>query len=264
MNNLQKALARIVVLLRTMSPHSRMVAAVLLVLIVISGAYLLNVGVSGDRVLLLGDTSIAPNELIAMQTAFAQAKLDDFSVEGEHILVPRAQQSQYLAALADADALPHNFGTGMRKMLESTSPFINRQRQTDMMKVALQDKLSKLVMCMGYVEWADVMYDVQQQTFLQNKREVRAVVTVKPRGKAGLTSEQARKIQNVVGPPLFAAPSEVTIVDVQGQVYSAGTDGGAQGSGHELYASTQHAYEQQYKEKIQTALSFVPGAVVTV
>jgi flagellar biosynthesis/type III secretory pathway M-ring protein FliF/YscJ len=264
MNNLQKALARMVVLLRMMSPQARMVTAVLLVLIVVSGAYLLNVGVSGDRVLLLGDTSLSPNELIAMRAAFAQAKLDDFSVEGDHIFVPRAQQSQYLAALAAADALPHNFGDGMRKMLESTNPFTDRHRRADMMKVALQDKLSKLVMCMGYVEWATVMYDVQQQTFPQNKREVRACVTVKPRGKAGLTPEQARKIQNVVGPPMFAIPSEVTVVDVQGHVYSAGAEGSRQGSVHELYASTQQAYEQQYKEKIQSALSFVPGAVVTV
>jgi flagellar biosynthesis/type III secretory pathway M-ring protein FliF/YscJ len=264
MNNLQKALARFVVLLRTMSPQSRMIAAILLVLIVVSGAYLANVGVSGDRVLLLGETSIAPSELISMRLAFAKAGLNDFTVEGNRILVPRAQQSQYLAAIADADALPHNFGDAMRKMLENSNPFIDRKRREDMLKVAVQDHLSRTIRAMGYVEWATVMYDVQQQTFPQNKREVRVCVTVKPLAKSGLTTEQARKIRNVVGPPLFTSPNDVTLVDVHGSDYSAGTDNGASGSGPELYASTQHAYEQQYKEKIQAALSFVPGAVVTV
>jgi flagellar M-ring protein FliF len=264
MNNLQKALAQIVVLLRSMSLQLRMIAAVLLVLIVVSGSYLANVGVSGDRVLLLGDASIAPNELISMRLAFAKAGLNDFAVEGDRILVPRAQQSQYLAAIADADALPHNFGDAMRKMLENTSPFIDRKRREEMQKVAVQEYLSRTIMAMGYVEWATVMYDVQQQTFPQNKRDVRVCVTVKPLAKSGLTLEQARKIRSVVGPSLSISPNEVTLVPVHGPDYPAGTDNGASGSGHELYATTQHAYEQQYKEKIRAALHFVPDAVVTV
>ncbi|MCC7084612.1 MAG: hypothetical protein IT427_06360 [Pirellulales bacterium] len=264
MNHLQEALSRLAVLVRGLSPQSRMVAGVAVLLIAIGAAYLLNAGVSGDQVFLLGDSSIAPHELIAMQAAFAKANLNDFSIAGERIRVPRAHQSQYLAVLADANALPHNFGDSMRKMLESSSPFVDRKRRDDMMKIAVQDMLSKVIMSMGYVEWATVMYDVQQPSFPNRQREVRACVTVKPRGQESLTPQQARKIQNVVGPPLFLSPSEVTLVDVQGKTYSGGAEASDGDAGHDVYATRQQEYERQYREKIEAALKFVPGALATV
>ncbi len=264
MNSFQKSITHLIALTRTMTLQTRMVVALVLALIVISAAYLLNVGISGDRVYLFGDVSVPPHQIISMQAAFAKAGLNEATIEGERIRVPRGQQSQYLGALADAEALPRNFGDTLRKMLESNSPFSSKKQQEEKMKFAMQEELSQLVSRMNGVEWATVMYDVQPPSFPHNKREVRPCVTVKSRGSTALTPEQVQRIRHVVGPPIGAAPQEVTLVDVQGATYPAGTAENSQTPGYELYASTQHEYERLYKEKIQTALSFVSGAVVTV
>jgi flagellar M-ring protein FliF len=76
--------------------------------------------------------------------------------------------------------------------------------------------------------------------------------------------EQAQRIRNVVGPPLGASARDVTLVDLQGATYPAGTEESSQVPSYELYASTQHEFERLYKDKIQSALGFVPGAMVTV
>ena len=45
-----------------------------------------------------------------MEAAFGKAGLNGFTIEGGRVKVPHAQRAAYLAALADAKALPPNFG----------------------------------------------------------------------------------------------------------------------------------------------------------
>ena len=55
------------------------------------------------------------SDLPAMEAAFDKAKLNTLRIDGTRIRVPRGQQAAYMAALADAKALPHNFGTPSRR-----------------------------------------------------------------------------------------------------------------------------------------------------
>jgi flagellar M-ring protein FliF len=263
MTNLPKTLARLIVFARSMTPQSRMVVGLLLLLIAIGGVYMLSASVSDDRVQLLGDAPIAPNQIISMQVALAQAGLNEATVEDGFILIPREQKSQYLAALADAGTLPHNFGDTLRKMLESNSLLINKKRQEDLLKFGMQKELSELVSRLKGIEWATVMYEVQPASFHNQKREVRVCVTVKPRGDGPLPAERKQQIRSIVGPPLLALPEDITVVDTQAAAYPAETAEDVNSPEQELHAATQRIYERQYKEKIDAALHFVPGAIVT-
>ena len=43
--------------------------------------------------------------------AFSKAHLEGYVIEGSKIRVPHGQQAAYMGALADAKALPANFGS---------------------------------------------------------------------------------------------------------------------------------------------------------
>ena len=47
----------------------------------------------------------------AMESAFGKAHLEGYVIEGSKIRVPRGQKAAYMGALADAKALPKNFGS---------------------------------------------------------------------------------------------------------------------------------------------------------
>jgi flagellar biosynthesis/type III secretory pathway M-ring protein FliF/YscJ len=178
--------------------------------------------------------------------------------------VPHGKQAVYMGALANAGALPNNFGDSLRKMLDkSSSPWIGKHQQEEMSKIALQDELTKIINSMPGIESASVLYNVQIEQGLNTKKLVTASVNVKPAGNQLLGMRQVEMIRQVVGPPIGIDPQCVAIVDFNGATYPAATAGGID-SGSERYAKTKIEYEQKYTEKIRDALSFVPGAVVTV
>ena len=110
MDFLNKALAQLSDLFRSMTPGGRITAGLLLVVAVVSVGYLFQHQVSGGDDYLFGGDSIATPTLQKMEAAFGKAGLNGFTIEGGRVKVPHSQRAAYLAALADAKALPPNFG----------------------------------------------------------------------------------------------------------------------------------------------------------
>src|SRR4051812_35619611 len=152
MNFINKGLAQLSDLFRSMTPGARITAGMLLVVIVVSVAYLFNHQLSGSDVDLFRGEPIALSELPAMQAAFNAKSLTDYEIQGTTIRVPRARQAAYMGALADAGALPHNFGNTFTKMLDNSNFLVPRRKQEEMMKFALQDELSKIISKMSGIE----------------------------------------------------------------------------------------------------------------
>ncbi len=198
MNFINKALAQVSDLFRSMTPGARITAGMLLVVIVVSVAYLFNHQFSGNDAYLFGGEPIAPSELPAMQAAFNAKGLTDYEIQGTQVKVPRAKQAAFMGALADAGALPHNFGKTFKWMIESSSPFVSRKKQEEMAKFALQDELSKIISKMSGIETAMVLYDEQSQTGLNPKKLVTASVSVKPSTNQPLSATQVQMIRNLV------------------------------------------------------------------
>ena len=109
MDFLNRAYAQIADLFRSMTPGARLTAGLLLVVVVVSVGYLFNSQVSSPSCDLMNGVPVSPNEVNNMVAAFGKAKLTGFKVDGSRILVPRGQESAYMAALADNNALPVDF-----------------------------------------------------------------------------------------------------------------------------------------------------------
>ena len=109
MDFVNQAYAQLSELMRSMSVGTRVATGLLLVLVVVSVAYLLQYQVTGGDELLLGGRSFDVSELTQMEAAFAKANLGKWQTVGNQIRVPRGQKELYMAALADAND-EHFFG----------------------------------------------------------------------------------------------------------------------------------------------------------
>src|SRR3954463_16583480 len=82
MDFLNKALAQLSELFRSMTPGARITAGLLLAVVVISLGYLFQHGASGPDTYLFGGEPISSGKLDRVEAAIAKAGLSDFQREG--------------------------------------------------------------------------------------------------------------------------------------------------------------------------------------
>src|SRR5436190_2231104 len=209
-----------------MTPAARITAGMLLVVIVVSVTYLFNHQFSGGDAYLFGGEAVSASEIPAMQAAFGKVGLNDAEFDGNRIRVPRGKQAAYMAALAEAGALPRNFGDAMKHMIDSSNFMVSKAKQQEMTKLALQVELKNIIRKMHGIEEAAVFYDVQSQGGLYNQKSISASVQVKPQGNQSLSGEQVKMIRYTVSGALAGlAPESVSVIDLNGRTFPGGAPG---------------------------------------
>jgi flagellar M-ring protein FliF len=264
MDFLNKGYTQLVDLFKSMTPGARITAGLLLIVIVISLAYLVNRSTNGQESFLMGGEPFAASQLPAMEAAFAKANLHGARVEGNRIRVPLGMESQYMGALSDAGALPATFGTYLGKAVQ-TSPWWTKDQREMAKKIAIQNELSLIISHMQGIESAAVMYDSQESVAFGEKKMTTASVNVKPQGSSQLPENQVRMIRASVSSAIAGLkPESVTIIDLNGRTYAGGgSEGGMLGGADDPYRARKSMYEKDWAEKITNALSYIPGVLVT-
>ena len=153
MDFLNKAFAQLSELFRSMTPAARLTVGLLLVVVIVSLGYLFRSEVtSGADAYLMNGESISPSLLPAMEAAFDKAHLENYEIQGTKIRVPHGQQAAYIGALAEAKALPPNFGSFFREALEQGGPFDTKQQRDERNRYAIQKNLSLWISKMTNIE----------------------------------------------------------------------------------------------------------------
>lgn len=265
MDFLNKAYGQMAELFGSMTPAARITTGLLLVLILVSAGYLFNHQISGGNAYLLDGHTFSSEELTAMQAAFGKAGLSNFEVEGNRIRVQRGQKAKYLGALADAEAMPAEFGSYLANAVNKPGPFTSRQQQEMMMKVALEQQLSKIIKEMKGIEKAAVIYAIDKKGGLRPELNTTASVSVKPLGTAPLAPGQIPAIRYLVARAIPGlSPERVTIIDTNlGRAYNANGSDGAPDVLDDPYVSHRKHYQEEFESKVRQALAFVPGVIVT-
>lgn len=265
MDFLNKAWSQLNELFRSMTPGARITAALLLAVVVVSLGYLFKYQASGPNVDLLGGQSFSPQETDAMLAAFAKKNLNGYAIEGSRIRVPRSQSHQYIAALADANALPSHPWSATNEAEKASSPFESREQREHRNKVAKQKELSLIVSMMNGIESAMVLYDTEVKSGLNKEKLTKATVSVKPRGSESLKEEQVQAIRRLVAGSVADLPPErVTVADLNGSKTYYGNPDGQTSAMDDPYGTRKRWYEQQWNAKILEALSYIPGVNVQV
>ncbi len=228
MDFLNTAYSQLSDLFRSMTLGARITAGLLLTVVVVSLAWLFQHQVTGGDTYLFGGQSFSTGELNAMEAAFSQAGLGGYELEGSRIRIPRNQQAVYVAALADAKALPANWNQYLSRAMDSSNPFLTSAKEReDRLRIAIQQDLSLVLTKMKDVANATVHYDSQKKAGFRPDRTATASVIIEMVGSRTLDEERVHMIRGMVA-GCFAdlKPEKVTVSDLNGRVYSIADDNG--------------------------------------
>src|SRR6185436_15481131 len=133
-----------------------------------------------------------------MEGAFGKAKLSGYVIVGNKVRVPRLQRHTYLAALADGNALPQNFGTASEKMFASDSPFDTRDIRDRKARFANEQEVAHVVRKMKGIQEAKVIIQDLPAPAFGAAKDRRATVVVKGIGNGLLERSQLTSIRMTV------------------------------------------------------------------
>lgn len=266
MDFLNKAFAQLTDLFRSMTMGARITTALLLIVVVVSLAYLFRYHASGPSVYLMNGESFSADQSRIMEAAFAKANLSGWEYEGGRIRVPRSQQAAYMAALAENDALPEVPGGALDKALNSLgNPFMDGQHRQQVIKAALQKDLSRIIRNMKGIQNAWVTYDTDKKYGLNSEKTATAAVSVIPQGSEPLSPEQAASIRRLVSHSISGLqPEKVVVADLKNNRNYSG-DGDKIGDATDnTFLSLKRGYEKDWQNKILKSLGNIDGALVSV
>jgi flagellar M-ring protein FliF len=265
MDFLNKAIAQITDLFRSMTPGARITAGLLLAVLVVSLGYLFNHQSSSPDAFLMDGESLPPSELNAIAGAFSKAKLGDYEIDASHrIRVPAGDKAKYMAALVDGNAVPRGFGDHMIAAIKEAGPFSSRKQQLELIQVAKEKELGRILSCLQGVESAEVMYDEHSEQGLSNERVIKtASVFIKPQGNDEIAEDRIPAIRNFIAGAIGCKPTDITVTDQNSGRSFAGASAGGEGLDGG-YRATKRRYETDWEGQIRKALGFIPHVAVTV
>ncbi len=261
MDFLNKVYAQLKDLLQSMTPAARMTTGLLLAVVVISLVYLFRTGVPGGDEYLLGARAFSIEELQDMEAAFAKAGLKNYQLEGNRIRVSRGQRQAYMAAMAEAEALPANSFDYIEKALSKPSPFVSKDMQQARLKTANERELALILGKFSGLERGTVQYDIAETLTFPRTKIATATVAVSPKAGYELDASRIDSIRDMVAAAIAELkPEDVSVTDLSsGKTHSGSSmKGGRDG----LYVEAKRTHEGNWTEKIRNALSFIPGIVV--
>ena len=265
MDFLNQATAQVRDLLLSMTPAARITAVLLSGVIAVSLGYLVKQQSASPDDYLFNGEFLPGSDVDAAEAAIAQAGLKGYERVGNRIRVPRGSKSEYLAAVADAGALPPNFDTLMDKALDQ-SPFTDSSTRKQRYKSAREQQLSRIVRAMHGIEDAQVIYDILKPQGLSRAAVATATVSVQPSPGETLDPIRAKRIKQLVaGAIAQLSPSNVTVTNLgNGSMYGADGGGISADSFDDPYFQKKINYERLMKANIQDLLANIPGATVQV
>ena len=266
MDLLNKTVTQMSAVFKSLTPAARMMVVLLAVMIVASFGYLVNQKVSPADSYLMGGEMFSSAQLREMQAAFGQAGLEA-RVEGARVLVPSGQESKYMAALAEAHALPVDFGGYLDKAVNPSGFMpVFRSQQDATLRVAKQQELQNIIRNMRGIEKAAVQIDqTRSNDFPREKNIVTAGVMVKSKGNEPLDDDTARTIRQMVASSVAGLkPEAITVVDLNSHRSLAGT-GGDSSAGNSANDDFDYKRRQetQWQQKISHVLEYIPGVLVS-
>ncbi len=254
-------------LYQSMTPGSRWITGLLLIVIAVSVGYLANYTYQGGAgSYLFGGHEFSERDLQYMEAAFAKAGLKRWKRVGSRLRIPRGQEHAYVAALADGNALPRDFNSIFDEMMSKSNPFESPKSRELRARLLKQKYLSLVLSNLPGVEDATVQFDEITTGGFSRRKEKTAMVAVRGKGSKRLGMEMVESVRYTVASAVAGlAPEYVTVTDlVVGRAYPGMKQKGLDRDQGNQYAQQKERFESYWQDKITSALSMYPGIVVGV
>jgi len=225
-----------------------------------------------EEVELLPGTVLPSSEMAIIEAAFDRAQLVDHRTEDGRVWVPRPRQSAYMRALVDAEALPREFGSSLKRALEKNSPWQSRAVQEEMLRVAVQEELAHVICSMPGIERAAVFTDVAARSGfdggLSGGAMKTASVNVRTQPDVELEPARVQAIRVLVAASIAGLkPEDVAVTDLRSGRVHAGplvTEAEHDDLSVDPELARRVAHERHLAAKVRQGMAFVKGAIVDV
>jgi len=263
MDFLNKAYQSLVDLMRSLTPAARVSSVLMLLAIISSLFYLFQYQLNGGMVFVFGGQEFSQSEIGQMETAFAKAGLNNYTLAGNRIKIPLSSRDQYTKALADNDAVP---GSILRRedAAVSSNPFMGSAAQKQMVKSQKTNKIREMILFHPMISNATVEYDERLEGAPFKEWRLTCAVVVSPKGSYHLTQDDIMAIQRTVRASLAGIKDgDITIFDSNAGMSYTG-DMLTLGAEESLMIREKKRYEDGYRRKIQEQLVAYHGVTVGV
>ena len=266
MDFLNKAYGQVSDLFKSMTPGSRITAGMLLIVICVSLFYLFAFQINSASEYLYGGREFSQAELANMQSAFADANLNQFEVVGNRMRVPGRKMVSYLQALSQNNVTLEDFDSPIDEAIASANSFIDsKQLQDYRFTQAAQKKLGHWIRGLSGINNATVHFQEVKKPGFPPQVERTATIAVEAVGSRPLNRELVRTIRTTASGFFGIRPEDVTVTDLNGNKAWGGTpESRDEGWAEMVYADTKRYLEDYWQRKIYDCLSVYPGVVVGV
>ncbi|MDZ4851621.1 MAG: flagellar M-ring protein FliF C-terminal domain-containing protein [Pirellulaceae bacterium] len=235
-------------LVLSLTPASRMIAAIMLLAIVVGAGFLVRDVQQTNMELLFGGHVYKESELQLAETAMSNAGLKKYERIGMRIQVPKSERDLYIKALADGGATPQQFGGATGKALSGgnilESMYMSKTRILD----ARQKDVANVLERLPFVDKVYVTYDEKREGF-SNQSQSTASVFVLPRNARPLEEQQKRSIINQVRATFAGLRHEnISVMDMSSGLSMIGKNDPISVE-QERYFQQKLLAEQQLKDK---------------
>lgn len=266
MDFLNRSAAQVRDLFLSMTPGARLTSGLLLAVVLTSLVFLFRQGTAGPDAFLFGGEYLTSSQLQRIEAAIAG--LDGYAIESNRIRVPRGQEAKFMAAIAEAEAMPADFHRLLEKAISAGGVFGSKEDKRQQIKAAREHQLSMWISAMQGVEEAFVIYHESEERVARSpsmkQRFVTASVNVRTASDDVLGARRVKAIRRLVANAIGSKPENVTVANIDGgQVFGGAGDDAIDATEHPYYQQ-QFLVESHVRKQIRGALSNIPGLLVEV
>jgi flagellar M-ring protein FliF len=224
---------------------------------------MLYMGAGAAKEPLLSGKSFSSDELKNAQEALQKAGLHEFTVEGQKILVPKAEIARYNAALVTNAGLPNRFGDDIEKALGGNPLLMgsDRQRQ-DLIDLAKSRELVKIIQEIPQIKAAAIVPHRSRPRGFSGEVKMTATLSVTPKPGSDVSTALNQSLQRAVAGAWGMSADDVTVLNTQTGDAFRQTDPDDPYSG--AFVEQNRKLTSMYQKKIAESLSYIQNAVVTV
>lgn len=255
----------------SLAPSQRLSLAVAPLLLLGGFAFLL----WGDG----GGTSMTPlafgkvmtdSELDEAESVLHMKGLKEARRAGNQLLVPSAKIEEYHGALVAGGGLPSGWAEEFEKKFDESSVFTSGDQRRTMREIALAKEMRRWLRAIpevvdGNVVWARSQNRVgfdEDNKLTRVGGGVTATVTLKPKPGREIATELAESVRVMIASAVpDLKPEGVVVFSTTGRVFRPRDKNDAFNDG---VLRRIDDFTEMYRSKVESALSYIPGVLVTV
>lgn len=250
-------------LLGSMAPSQRLTLLVIPALVVAALIGLMYKTSGEVEEHLLGGKIFSAEELRSAQEALQKAGLQRFKLDGQKILVPKAEATKYSAALVTNGGMPANFSAELEKMHEKANWFTTDRERQELRELGKQKMLANLIKAIPDIEDANVIWERSKSRPFGGAGKVTASVSVRPKQGREISQSFVGSLRHLVaGAVADLAPGDVTIFNMSNGVAYRPEDPNDPFNSQFLDQVKQ--FSALHQANITKALAYIPNVIVSV